>query len=363
MYKRKAIAWSLCICCILGFVSLSVKADFGGRAIGISSSHFYAPPALESLIQKNITQKKYKAASSILDEQLSKDPKNTALLFDRAAIYADLGEYDKSMDVLDQIAVLQPDNEKANKLRKVIAEKQKAIPRNELGFYQDENYVSDLKSYWSYSSLHYYRFTKHGTFGGRVNYANRYGTPGEQYQLEAYPKLFEGAYATLSFALSNTSQRVYPHYQYTVEPYFSLPRTNFEVSLGQRYIKSYGVNIYTYTGSVAYYLNNYFIWFRPYHYTPKSTDYFELGIRRYSDDDTNKYFSIKAGIGKYPDIGDFPPLNQIIIVSANSIGFDGKYPLTKTLFLQGWVGYIRQVYHSGLVREVTDGALGINWQF
>jgi len=240
-------------------------------------------------------------------------------------------------------------------------------PLNELGFDQDEAYVSDIGGYWSYSSLHYYRFTNAGIFGARVNYANRYGIGGEQYQLEAYPKLFKNfyfikdSYLSLTGAISNTSQRVYPHYQYLIEPYFSFP-CGFEASIGQRFLRTFDVNVYTYTASIGKNIGSNFVWFRPYHYTPKSVDFFEVGIRHYFDaDDT--YAALKAGAGKMPDIGDVPPLNQIIILKTQLITLDGQMPIRKNIFLKAGVGYMRQTYNSGNVREITDGSLGIIWQF
>jgi YaiO family outer membrane protein len=234
-------------------------------------------------------------------------------------------------------------------------------PLNEIGYDQDEAYVDDIGGYWSYSSLHYYRFTEAGIFGARVNYATRYGNGGEQYLLEAYPRLTQYSYLSLTAGLSNTSQQVFPKYQYTVEPYFTLPY-GLEISAGQRYARSFGTNIYTYTGSIGKSFSDYFAWFRPYHYTPKSSDYFEVGIRRFFCNEKT-YVSLKAGTGKYPDIGDLPPLNDIIILSANSLSIDGQIPIQNNIFLKGQLGYVRQVYHSGNVREITDGSLGVTWQF
>lgn len=233
--------------------------------------------------------------------------------------------------------------------------------RNEIGIGQEEDYVSDLGGYWSYSTLNYYRFTDKGTYGGRINYANRYANGGEQYQLEAYPKFTDNLYATLTVALSNTSQRVFPHYQYVVEPYYAF-KNGFVVSLGQRYARTFDVNIYTYTGSVGHEVGNYFIWVRPYHYTPKSTNYVEVGVRRTFEDE-NKYLSLTIGGGRTPDIGDLPPLNQIITLSAKALNLSGQLPLSKAIFLRGNVGYIKQDYQTGNERNIKQGSIGLIWRF
>lgn len=233
---------------------------------------------------------------------------------------------------------------------------------NNIGISQEEDYVSDLKQYWSYSSLYYYRKTIHGIFGARVNYANRYSMGGEQYQLEAYPKISPNVYAALSVGLSNTSQQVFPKYQYSVEPYFNLPK-GYEASIGQRFIRSYDVNIYTYTGSIGKNVGNYFVWLRPYHYTPKSVDFFEAGIKRYFEGLDDTFVSFKVGTGKIPDIGDIPPLNQITILSANTFSIDGQFHATRCMLVRLGVGYARQVYQSGNVREITNGSINLTWKF
>lgn len=234
--------------------------------------------------------------------------------------------------------------------------------RNKIGLSQEEDYVSDLGSNWSFSSLYYYRQTNRGVIGARLNYANKYSIGGEQFQVEAYPTITPKIYTALTFAVSNTSQRVFPKYQYLIEPYFSLPN-GFEVSAGQRFIRSYGVNIYTYTGSIGKTIKNYFVWFRPYHYTPHSSDFFEVGIKRYADCLEDTYISLKLGTGKVPDIGDLPPLNQITTIRANTISVDGQFHATKEMLIQLGVGYARDVYPAGTVREITNGSVNLIWQF
>jgi YaiO family outer membrane protein len=235
-----------------------------------------------------------------------------------------------------------------------------AKPSNEIGFSQDEAYVSDLRSFWSYSSLHYYRTSSKGTFGGRINYANRFGIGGEQYQLEAYPKFAQIGYADLMFAYSNTSQRVFPQYQYRIEPYITLPK-NLEASLGQYYLRSFSSNIYTYTASIAKTFSNNTIWFRPYYYNPKNVAFFELGAKHYFSDDV--YLGVKAGAGNVPDIGDVVPFTQIVAYRGVYLGLNGQIPLRKQTFLRFGIGYLHQNYTTGLFRQVTDGSLEIIWRF
>jgi YaiO family outer membrane protein len=331
---------------------------------GVNLPHTVISQAQSMMIEQNLLQNKNRAAIAYIDSELKKDPSNTNLLYKKAVICADIEQYDKALAALDQIAILQPGNEEALKLRIKIEKIILSQPRNELGLNVDEAYVSDVGGYWTYSTLHYYRFTQRGTFGARINYAKRYGTTGEQYQLEAYPTFPSVPYLQyirLSAAYANFTQILFPNYQYAIEPYFNLPK-NFEFSLGFSGLRSIGVNIYTYTGSLAYYWGNNYLWFRPYHYTPKSSDFFELGVRHYFED-KNTFISVKGGIGKAPDILDLAPLNQIIVLDQNLIAINGQFAMQKNLYLQAGAGYLRQVFPSGKVRNITDGSLGIIWQF
>ena len=342
----------------MGFTTVGFLC-FAMQARATTADLFYIPPAPHMVRDPNLHNKYYK--DELIQAKLDKHPMNVDLLYQQASLYADEERYRESLDVLDEILSLEPQNSKALILMQKIEIILLKIPRNEIGFSQDEYYVSDIKSYWSYSALHYYRFTNYGTFGGRVIQANRYGEAGTQTLLEAYPRINESIHAELLFGLSNTSQRVFPHYQYSLEPYLKLPN-NLEMSLGFRGINSFNTNIYTYTGSIGAYLGDFFIWARPYHYTPKSADYYELGMRKYFSDE-NHLISFKVGAGRTPDIGDLPPFNQIIIYQVKAIAFDGQFSLDKETFLRGRIGCTREILPSGTVRNLINGGAEILYRF
>lgn len=236
---------------------------------------------------------------------------------------------------------------------------------NELGFDEDIAYISDLASYWKYSSLHYYRYTKSGIYGARVNYANRYSTNAAQYVLEAYPILFRGAYAAINLGYANSTQISFPSFQYGIEAYFNV-KNGIEYSLGQgekKFTRFSNQKIYTYTASIGKYINNYFIWFRPSYFQPRSTYFFEVGLKR-EFSDPHAYILFKLATGRLPDIGDFPPFSQMIVINQQSINIDGQIPLKKTLFLKMGLGFAHQVLHpSQTIRNITDASLGIVWIF
>lgn len=361
MYKRILLNLSILFVIVL-ISSTSSLGLTDNRTLDTSGYHTGITPGLELLIKQSLIHKKIKDTLTLLDNEIKKDPTNTSLLYKKASIYADQGQWKNALNVLNQIALLQPTHAQANKLRKIVEEKKQAEPHNELGFDVDEAYVSDLTSYWNYSSVHYYRLMDAGKFGGHFNYAHRYGTTGKQFQLEAYPKITNNVYATLSFKYANTTQILFPNLQYTIEGY--VDTTNgFEFSLGQsgeKFIRFNNQKIFDYTGTVGKYIGNSFVWFRPHHYTPKNTEFYEVGIRKYFSDADN-YISFIIGAGKLPDIGDLPPLDQMIVINQKGIGFNGQFSLTKTVFLKYGAGYIKQRFPS-LNREDTDVSIGMIWR-
>lgn len=350
------------ICFMIGCLPQSIVASpEQDRLTNVAFYQNHASSRSEDLIVKKLNNGKYEEALRAVNNRLKKDPSNLNMLLYKADILVSLEEYDKATDVMNQIMMMDPENKKAIKLKKYLSEKLSEQVHNKLGFSQNEVFVSDLDRPWSFSSLSYYRLTDYGTFGARFNYANRFGIDGIQYQIEAYPKFFQVAHADLMFAFSDSSERVFPKYQYRVEPYFSLSK-NIEFSLGQYYSNSFNKSIYTYTGSVAYHFNNYNIWLRPSRFEPKPANFIEVGLSRYFTDE-NTYLSVKAGAGKMPDIGDLPPLDEIITLKTYLINVTGQMALNKSLFLRGWVGYTKQEFDTGNLRELFDVAGEIIWRY
>lgn len=318
--------------------------------------------AQQRLVNHYYSQKKYKESVQQIDEILKYKPNDIELLTKKAGIYADMELYTQAITILDYVIKLDPQNTKALKLREKLLGLQALQPKNQMGIDVNEARVNgNLNAWWQYASVHYYRFTDKGSFGGRINYANRYGTTGEQYQLEAYPKLFNLGSLSLSYAYANSTQILFPTLQYTIEPYFKLP-ANFEASIGVRNLRSVGVNIYDTTGSLGLYLGNNYIWLREFHFTPHASDLLEAGWTKYFD---RKYtlITLKGSMGRAPDIADLAPLNQIIVLNMYGVGISGQTSLGESLIGKIATGYIHQRFPAGSTRDFFDATVGIYWQF
>jgi YaiO family outer membrane protein len=235
---------------------------------------------------------------------------------------------------------------------------------NEVGLDAALSHVSDLSTYWTYDSLHYYRLTKNGTYGARVNSAHRFSETALQYQAEAYPVFANGMYAAATLAYANQTQTLFASYQYRGELYSPLG-SGYEISLGQGgqfFPRLEHINIYLFTGSIGKYIGNYYMWFRPYYFTPQSNLLCEVGLRK-TFNDPNAYISVRASSGKLPDIGDLPPISNLVTLSESAIGLSGQIPLPKNFYLKPDISYEHQVYPGTHVRNIVTAFLGVFVRF
>lgn len=251
-------------------------------------------------------------------------------------------------------------------------EKEEVKSKNDLGFDQDESYLSDLKKYWDYSSLYYYRKTEYGKIGARANRNDRHnGIRATQYQCEAYPILTKRIYLSLAYAWARTSNLIYPNKKYYIEGFYDAPN-GVELSfghMGEKFAAFSGQHIYEYTGSVGRYFGDNFIWFRTAYFKPTKTMFYIAGVRYSFWDDPETYVLLTANAGILPDIGDVPPFDKIIPEKQRGIALGTQLPLGfkklctfDKLYIRAGVGYTRQQYPK-LLRRVTNFALGLHVYF
>lgn len=152
-----------------------------------------------------------------------------------------------------------------------------------------------------YSSISLRRQTLAGSIIPRINFSNRNGQNGVQYDLDFYPKFSKRFYAYLNYGYSNAT--IYPNHKMGGDLYVNLPGA-FEFSAGGRHIVFSTRDISVITNSVGHYRGNYYFSLRSY-ITPKSDNLTSFSgnllIRRYLKDAEN-YLGINVGMGFSPEI-------------------------------------------------------------
>jgi len=223
--------------------------------------------------------------------------------------------------------------------------------------YEYEDFDQNFES-WQLLAVELSHRFGFGSVIGRVNDAERFGSHGDQVEIDAYPSLGKGTYAYLNVGHSNDS--IFPRWRGGAEIYRTLPHS-FEASLGFRRLLFSSSDITLYTGSVGKYKGNYWISLRPYISTSDSgtSSSGTLTVRRYfADADT--YIGFDAGYGEGPE----PDIIQQEVARLRSLNgrISSHWKIRPTVVLLGRVGYRDQEFLFGHRRSVF-AAVGIEKRF
>lgn len=152
-----------------------------------------------------------------------------------------------------------------------------------------------------YSSISFKRQTLAGSIIPRINYSNRLGKHGIQYDLDFYPKFSKRLYAYLNYGYSDAS--IYPNHKVGGDLYVNLPGA-IEFSAGGRYISTDTQNISVITNSLGYYRGNYYFSLRSY-ITPRPEKLTRVSgnilVRKYLKDAEN-FLGVTVGMGISPEL-------------------------------------------------------------
>ncbi len=254
--------------------------------------------ALDAISDVQYWDEKYAEAISYCDIALEKDAKDEHFMFKKAKILNAMGQYNQAVNLLEELLKNNPANAEArNKLTNIRLDQMKN--RIRLTYTYDGFEKKSNKDPWHLAALSYGRKTSFGTVIGRVNWAERFGSKGLQYETDAYPSISENNYAYLNFGYSNLS--IFPKFRAGAEWYHSFPKA-FEGSLGTRALFFTNSDTYMFTGTVGKYVGNYWISLRSF-VTPSSTGTSASGsiqARRYFSDPED-YIGLRLGYGISPD--------------------------------------------------------------
>jgi len=254
--------------------------------------------ALDAISDVQYWDEKYADAIQYCDIALSKNGTDEHFMLKKAKILNAMEQYDQAIELLERLIEYNPANAEArNKLSTIRISQRKN--RIKLTYTYDYFEKESNRDPWHLVALSYSRKTSLGSVTGRVNWAERYGDKGFQYEMDAYPSISENNYAYLNMGFSDLS--IFPKFRAGAEWYHSFPKA-FEGSLGMRALYFTSSSTYIFTGSVGKYAGNYWISLRSY-VTPSSTGTSVSGsiqTRRYFSDPEN-YIGLRLGYGISPD--------------------------------------------------------------
>lgn len=276
-YKRNEALW-------IAAIKNELYADNNATALGLSNKALeYVTNnediiRLRSLAQKRIEHQEYPKKSWVDEERLAvKKSNNTS-----AENIKNSKKSDKTVKA--KVEKVEPKN--------------RVSIRNSFRVF-DQRYDPTIAS-----TISYKRQTKYGSIIPKINYANRLGKQGVQYDLDLYPKLAKKIYAFVNYGFSNAE--LYPSHKVSTDVYFSLPGS-IEFSAGGRYMVFDNRNIKVISNSLGHYRSNYYFSLRSY-ITPKSNGLTSVSggllVRKYLRDGDN-YFGVTAGLGYSPELRQF----------------------------------------------------------
>lgn len=300
-------------------------------------------------------------------------PNEEGFLVKKVGLLQDIGEENKSLQVLGELLELNPSSEAGLALMKKYKSSRmiyKAIYQHDYKYF-NEPYTRK----WHLSSFQLSRRNHWGILIGKVNLGDLI-SDGEsfwsnkvakQFEVEAYPRISKRSYAYLNYGYS--PDNLFPTHRAGAELYHKLPKA-FEVSGGMRFLhfnsEGGNKNFYIYTASVGKYYRNYWFSFRTY-LTPKNSELSQsywLITRRYLRDSRN-YIGLELATGVSPDEprGNFSSLNIYKYKSKKlRLSYQDRLGMDRLLYLVKF-GYEREEYWVNEKRNVLSVSVKLSYQF
>ncbi len=229
------------------------------------------------------------AALTITEAGLIRLPTSRELLTRKVKILAALKEYKRAFEVVDTLADQYGNNAEIRALQVMLRD---LSCRNKVTIKLDGMWFDTTRSSIKitngddprfapqrYGSIELVTATRIGPWVARVNVANRFNTPGLQYETDFYPKLSKTFYMYLNAGYGDNLE-AFPKWRGGASMFANLPKA-YEAEVGMRYM--YFTNdVYFYTGYIGKYISK-----------------FLVGARTYLAPAGNKYTNTTGGSVRY----------------------------------------------------------------
>lgn len=250
--------------------------------------------ALSALYDVEIWDDRYKDALQVADAALSHYPGSADFLFKKASALAKLNRTTEALSVLDSIPA---DHAPGKSLREQIV-------TGNMKYTAGVSFGIDVFSRTfqpaMYTSLQLARANSWGTAIARINHSSRFSSGGIQAEVDLYPRIVRGVYAYVNYGYSSSD--LFSKHRIGGELYAGLPH-RLEASGGVRYLYfGQGSDVLIYTGSIGWYVKNFWLSYRPY-ITPgqSSTSFSSTFFARRYFADADSYIGLSGNVGFSPD--------------------------------------------------------------
>lgn len=286
---------------------------------------------------------------------VSKFPTSTDFLLKQARVLDDLEKYDDAFLSLEKIFKLDKSNTEAFAFAERLKDK---VRKNSIGVtYQYESFDKTFDP-WRLASLSYSRRLFFGTTILRINFANRFGSNGTQYEIDMYPSSASGFYSYLNFGYSKDG--IFPMQRYGASLYLSLP-LSFEIDGGFRLLK-YSNDTWIYTFALGKYWGSYWFSLRTF-ITPqveKASHSYSLIIRYYLSG-ADDYLALSVGTGISPEENSVDLQGNWL--KSDKLGVEYQNKLSRKFILNLSGDYSREEYLPNEFRTKLSASLGLKFLF
>ena len=253
--------------------------------------------AAQALADITYYQEDYAKALTYTQTGLKYNPASSGLAVRKAKSLAALLRHQEAYSYTDSLLQADPDNDQ---LRSLASQLREYSNHNKVGVSYDYTYFDkQFSDPWHLINVDYSRQTKAGSFGGRINYTNRFAQSGLQFELEAYPRISKVFYAYTNIGYS-ADMPLFPRWRAGFSLYANLPKA-FEAEGGFRYL-NFDNNTWIYTISLGKYYKNF--WFNARTYLAPGNNSISQSYTltsRYYLKGADDYFSFFIGRGISPD--------------------------------------------------------------
>lgn len=302
-------------------------------------------------------------ALQVITEALLYHPVSINLWVKKAKILNSMRRYADAQVAVDKAVTIDKNNSEARSLANRIKENSAS---NRISLTYD--YVTFDKQFsqpWHLASFDYGVSTGIGTIIGRVNYANRFGENGVQYEIEAYPRISNTFYSYVNFGYSE-NVGVFPSLRGGFSLYANLPNS-YEGELGVRYLKFSGDPTIIYTAALGKYYKSWLFTGRTYltpgNFTNTLSATYNLSARYYfgtADD----MIGGNLGYGISPDdrLNSIQLDNSIRLVSYRA-GLLFKKKITRFSVLTLDASWVNQEYLPNTIGNQYQFSIGWLYRF
>lgn len=207
-------------------------------------------------------------------------------------------------------------------------------PKNRIGVNNAFTIFNERYDPVIFSSVSWRRQTKIGALIPKINYSNRNGVHGLQYDIDFYPKFLKRFYAYLNYGYSNAS--IYPSQKFGGDIYMNLPNA-MEFSAGGRYLSTRTQTVKAITNSLGYYKGNYYYSLRSF-VSPREGNLWSISgnllVRKYLKDAEN-FIGVSIGMGFSPElqqliVGDDLLSETVLYVESQRINMQYQFTTKKS---------------------------------